>query len=145
MKKTLCLTLALSLLACGEIKELDIKEIEIEELDPLHEEVVYEPQNPRCGDIMKFRDGTLWKPKGDHSGALVVLIRDLFVKPFDSCYVVDINGVEEQMVFTGFSNGDRQTWRAMRPGGRYMNTFTCVQEDQTCIWQFKGDSGERHE
>ena len=100
--------------------------------------------NPPCEWVMDFRDGMLWKPVSD-KGTLVVLIREEFEVPFEGCYVVTKEGVEEQMFFTGFSNGNRQTWRAKRKGGRYMNTFTCSLGIDMCLWEFRGKSSNRHE
>lgn len=100
--------------------------------------------NPMCMNPMEFEGGMLWKPESD-SGGLVVLIRDEFVVPFESCYVVTKKGKEEQLRFTGFANGDRQHWRGQRKGGRYMGAVTCVDSDQLCIWQFDGDSSKRQE
>lgn len=103
------------------------------------------PMNPICSGVMG-EDGPgnfLWKPKGDHSGTLVVLFPASFVVPFSSVTVARKTGTTEQLSFTGFSNGDRQTWRGSQPGGKYKNNG--VINADNCIWQFSGKASQRQD
>lgn len=106
------------------------------------------PSNPLCHGLMTFNDGPegmLWKPESDNGGVLAVLIHKAFRRPFENCFVVRKDGSQEGMEFRGFSNGDRQTWKARLPGKNYMKTFTCEEYIQTCVWAFDGKPGERQD
>lgn len=140
----------LMLQGCDEIKEIP------KELDPIDNSGTPTPTpedvktNPVCDRIENFRDGggnNLWKPSGDHSNSLVVLFNPKFHVAFDSCKVTRKNGDTEDLRFTGFSNGDRQTWRGKAPGARYVDNgrVTCAEFKQICTFQFQGDSGRRHD
>lgn len=76
------------------------------------------------------QDGNLWKPSGDSHGAgagnLVVLLSSKYTEQFDSCEVALNTGEVSQLIcindqpwthtpFSCFSNGERQTWRAVFP------------------------------
>jgi hypothetical protein len=111
--------------------------------------------NPVCTTEMPFKNGMLWKPKSDPSSwvpeKLVVLIDPSFEKQFDICEAelkksrVLSNIVE--LKFFGFSNGDRQTWRAFHEGSKFIDDgyIRCIGEGQICTWRFQGSSAERHE
>lgn len=95
--------------------------------------------NPICSQIMGT-DGPgkfLWKPEGDHSGALVVLFPEEFRSPFNTVTVQRKTGQHENMNFTGFSNGNRQTWRAQLRGGQYTGVVEAfgANPSQLCTWQ----------
>ena len=95
--------------------------------------------NPMCTDIMGI-DGPgnfLWKPEGDHTNALVVLLPERFESPFASMVVKRKSGESENLRFTGFSNGDRQKWRGQLKGGRYTGSVEAFggNPSQLCIWE----------
>lgn len=68
-----------------------------------------------CEGPLSFTGGTLWKPKGDHTGKLVVLLAEQH--DYDRCEVKRRDGSWEGLQYTGRSNGNRQTWRGNFPGG----------------------------
>lgn len=74
------------------------------------------PTEPLC-DEDSFSGGTLWKPQGENSNNLVVLVRSDY-EDFDFCEVKLRSGGYEQLGYTGRSNGHRQTYRGDAPGGR---------------------------
>ena len=76
------------------------------------------PYHETCEGPQKYSNGNLWKPKGDHSGSLVVLLRTKY-PIFDTCQVKLRDGSWESLEYTGLSNGDRQTYRGREPGGKY--------------------------
>lgn len=138
------------LTGCDEIREIP------KELDPIDNSQTPTPTptevktNPVCNRIENFRDGggnNLWKPSGDHSNALVVLFNSKFHAAFDTCKVTRKSGEVEDLRFTGFSNGDRQTWRGKAPGARYVDNgrVSCFEFKQMCTFQFKGSAGNRHD
>lgn len=103
-------------------------------------------ENPTCHQEMG-KDGPggfLWKPKGDHSQKLVILFPAKFVVKFESVRVVTKSNAIEGLNFTGFSNGDRQTWRGSLPGNKYKNysLVKAFDKDQICKWRI-GKGGER--
>lgn len=104
-------------------------------------------KNPGCVGVQPFKGGTLWKPKSDSTGNLAVLLASKFVEPFSCSVVVKKNGKIESLDFQGFSNGERQTFRGSKPGGKYEDDgeVTCVDSGQTCVFKFSGKSSERHE
>lgn len=73
------------------------------------------PLPGQCESPLSFSGGTLWKPKGDHSGKLVVLLAEQH--DYERCEVKRKNGSWEELQYTGRSNGNRQTWRGDAPGG----------------------------
>jgi hypothetical protein len=158
MKLALALTLMfwlgvllLILGGCDEIKEIP------KELDPIDNSQTPDPTptidfrtNPVCKEVESFKDGgggNVWKPESDHGGILVVLLRDEFVKQFSSCEVTRKGGKVESLRFTGFSNGNRQTWRGSLSGGRYEDNgrVVCKEFKQTCTFGFKGAARNRHD
>ena len=104
-------------------------------------------KNPDCMGEMPFKHGMLWKPCSESQCKLVVLIDESFVNEFLSCRVTLKNGEDEFLHFTGFSNGNRQTWRGAQNGDKYKDNgaVVCTEMSQACVWRFTGDSGERHE
>jgi len=95
--------------------------------------------NPLCTKVMGI-DGPgnfLWKPEGDHTSALVVLLPVRFEVPFSALTVKRKSGDSEKLRFTGFSNGDRQTWRGELKGGRYTGVVEAFggEPAQLCIWE----------
>ena len=97
--------------------------------------------NPTCSDVMGTDGpgGFLWKPKSESGGTLVVLLPGKFQSTFESVQVHRRNRVEE-LRFTGYSNfdqdGERQTWRASRPGEAYTGRVEARGGNplQTCVW-----------
>lgn len=75
------------------------------------------PPQVACESPLSFSGGTLWKPQGDHSGKLVILLAEQH--DYSECKVKKRNGGWEDLEFTGRSNGNRQTWRGSQPGGPY--------------------------
>ena len=109
--------------------------------------------NPICDGRQPFADGTLWKPKGEHTGNLTVLIQPQFDEKFDSCRArlkrknLGRRKRFERLKHTGLCCGDRQVWRGRRPGKRYFNSSCVVCRDgkNRCRFCFKGRSSKRHE
>lgn len=101
--------------------------------------------NPDCTQIMGTDGpgGFLWKPRGDHSNALVILLRDAYRQEFEDCVVRRSDGTVESMQFTGFSNGNRQTWRGSRPGGAYDGWLRCYEKRQTCTWRVRNPANRQ--
>lgn len=100
------------------------------------------PTNPLCVEEMRAQDGPngfLWKPSGDHTGALVVLLPARFFNEFDTVVVDRKDGELERLSFTGFSNGNRQTWRGKQHGRHYKNNqlVRAVEHGNICAWRIK--------
>ena len=128
-----------------EIDPIDISDTSetIPETDP-------EPTNPVCTQIMSSNDGAngfLWKPESDSGNALVILLPSKFVSEFESVEVIRANGEREQLRFTGFSNGDRQTWRGQLAGKKYQDRglITASEFKQICTWKLAGKGGSRND
>lgn len=100
-----------------------------------------QPQ-PDCAQEMRASDGAdgfLWKPKSDHGGRLVVLFPSRFTTRFNSVEVQRKSEDFESLVFAGFSNGDRQTWRGSASGGKYKDNSIVVgkYDEEICVWRIK--------
>ena len=98
-------------------------------------------QNPNCSGIngIDGSGGFLWKPEGENTGNLVVLFPSEFTDRFLSV-VATIAGDFEEGTFTGFSNGDRQTWRFSKPGSAYDGKLIVDANNQECVWQVANPS-----
>jgi hypothetical protein len=86
-----------------------------EVIQDLEEDPIPPPDDIPAHELV-FKNGNLWKPQGDHTGKLVVLLRADWPQPA----YVDVrarDGAWERMMFTGRSNGDRHTYRGNFPGG----------------------------
>lgn len=98
-----------------------------------------------CESPLAFTGGTLWKPESDSTGRLVVLLAPQH--DYSKCSVVRKDGAFEPLRFTGRSNGDRQTWRADKPGKSYAGKAKNggVVCDETCFFPIPGPPGKRHD
>lgn len=109
-------------------------------------EPVPTPAPGQCESPLAFTGGTLWKPQGDHSGKLVVLLAEQH--DYDSCKVKRKDGSWEELTYTGRSNGNRQTWRGDAPGGPTYagkNAGGGVDCDNGCFFPLPGRPRDRHE
>jgi len=71
--------------------------------------------------------GFLWKPKGEHSGRLVVLLPSQYRNKVGSVHVANSGGdVLEVGVFTGNANGNRPHYRFTQGGASYGNDLYAV-------------------
>ena len=94
-------------------------------------------ENPDCHETTNGVDGAggfLWKPISEADGNLVILFPPEFDVKFFKVLVFDLEGSIEQGEFTGFTNGDRQTWRFSSPGGVYTGRVVVDAINQECIW-----------
>lgn len=108
------------------------------------------PYHPSCQGPQSYSGGNLWKPRGDHSNNLVVLLKTAY-PIFDFCEVRRKDGTWEVMGYTGLSNGDRQTYRGPRPGGDYYagkmknGGVRCFIGEEFCEFPIPGPPKERHD
>lgn len=101
-------------------------------------------RNPNCTRIMGTDGpgGFLWKPRGENSGNLVILLPGKFQSEFETVTVFRDNRrkTPESLRFTGFSNYDpdglRQTWRGTRKGADYTGEVVAEggNPSQICEW-----------
>lgn len=106
-------------------------------------------RNPKCRKrAMSASDGPLgflWK-NGDHDGNAVVLLPKKFTRKFRSVSANRKNGKRERAFFTGYSNGNRQTWRWKRPIDQFKDNslVKAVRRKKTCKWRL-GDASRRND
>lgn len=107
--------------------------------------------HPSCPEPQSWSGGNLWKPRGENSGKLVVLLRTSYPL-FDTCSVKLKNGNREDMEYTGLSNGDRQTFRGRFSGGsgeyagkKKNGGVRCWIGEQICEFPIPGPPKERHD
>jgi len=77
------------------------------------------PQPPPTSANESWGAGNLWKPVSESDGNLVVLIRNQYRDQFDSCKVPLKSGGWEALRFAGYTNPDRQTYRASKNCNRF--------------------------
>lgn len=78
--------------------------------------------NPIEQNLVKPGDGFLWKPKGENSGKLVVLLPPSYSGKVRSVALKDKNGRQlEAGRSSGVANGGREHFRFSQPGGSYPN------------------------
>lgn len=94
------------------------------------------PQNPLCGPMQGF----LWKPQSDSDGNAVVLLPPVFKAEFISVCTFNSDN-DECARFTGFSNGDRQTWRFREPGCKYGKRFRVIATEPKQDCEFRVRNG----
>lgn len=84
------------------------------------QEALGEPTSPIPvpEDQLVWKNGNLWKPEGDHSNNLVILLRADWPKP-DKVLALDDSDSWELLTYTGQSNPDRYTYRGSKPGKDY--------------------------
>lgn len=67
----------------------------------------------------QWKNGNKWKAKGDHTGNLVVILREDW-NP-SGVWAMRADGTWEALDYTGRANGNRTHWRGTHPGARYLN------------------------
>lgn len=74
--------------------------------------------------------GFLWKPVGDHSRCLVVLLPPQYSKqPVAAVYITNNKGdLVEGGAYTGIGNGNRRHYRFTQPGHKYGGDVRVVAE-----------------
>lgn len=104
-----------------------------------------------CPGPQKWSGGNLWKPQGESDGRLVVLLRTNY-PVFESCEVRRKDGGYEELVYTGLSNGDRQTYRGAFSGGsgeyagkKKDGGVRCWIEEFVCTFPIPGPPKQRWE
>lgn len=125
--------------------ELDA-ECEPNDPDPVVPSPTPEPTNPSCPEVTKFGgDGSVWKPKSESTGRLVVILPSRYPVPF-VCSAKLKTGGEEVLSYSGLANGGRQHHRGSLAGGKYENdgTVTCMDSGQRCLFRFQGKARDRH-
>ena len=71
--------------------------------------------------------GFLWKPVGENSGRLVILLPPQYTGKAGSVHVASGDGqVLDVGVYTGVGNGGRTHWRFPQKGGAYGNNILAV-------------------
>ncbi|MBP7276529.1 MAG: hypothetical protein KBA51_10050, partial [Kiritimatiellae bacterium] len=64
--------------------------------------------------------GFLWKPEGESSGKLVVLLPSSYTGHVSACFIATSGGsVIEQGSYSGAHNGDREHYRFSKSGSSY--------------------------
>lgn len=86
----------------------------------------------------------LWKPISESDGKLVILFDEAFDEEFEAVTVTDLEGTEEQGVFSGFTNGNRQTWRFPKEGAQYTGVVEIQTEGESCT-VVVSEPGERND
>lgn len=104
------------------------------------------PTNPVCSGLLKFRQGTLWKPVSESDGKCVFLIRPEFQRPM-KCFVETKDWGADAMRFTSIGNGNRQHHRCNKKATRIKDKaiITCEDAGQVCQWQLPGEATKRWE
>ena len=99
--------------------------------------------NPACSGVMGAdgSGGFLWKPAAEHNPNLVVLFPGNFKEKFKEVKVTRKDGIRDPLRFTGWGNednyGNRQHWRANRPGASYKDygIVEATDSKQICRWK----------
>jgi len=144
------LVVALVVWGCGEVKEiLEDTETVIEDTIDIVDlndstkttttTIEPDPTNPTCSGTNFPPDGAngfLWKPESESNYNLVVLLPESYHKKFEYCTVFD-GYVADPLTWAGVHNGQRQHWRASRPGSAYAAPalLVCNDGSQDCAWQ----------
>ena len=109
------------------------------------DEEVVAGENPICDSTMSvdgLPGGFTWKPVAEAEGddTAVVLFPAEFVNRFTRVFAYTLEGDEEEAVFSGFTNGGRQTWRFPSTGENYKPEVHAEEFSQVCVWIFPDSS-----
>ena len=91
--------------------------------------------NPDCSADPFGVDGAngfLWKPVSDSRDSLVVLFPSDYDVQFERVVTTRLDGTQEDGVFSGFANGNRQHWRFSLSGENYNGALQIFDESQEC-------------
>lgn len=101
------------------------------------------PNPDRPGD---YKKGFLWKPSGENSNALVVLLPPAFTGFTTKAMTLVWSSGSEQLRYSGVANGDREHYRAKHAGSSYAAPCNCevTVSGNTWVWRIP-TTGKRHD